>query len=41
MEDSKALAKPWTGQLVYQLRPDWEIMEQVCADNAEFLSIEK
>lgn len=41
MEDAKALAKPWTSQLIYQLRPQWDIMEQVCTDNENFLGFEK
>ena len=41
MEDPKALAKPWTSQLTYQLKPDWTIGELVCADNAAFLGFEK
>ena len=41
MEDPKALAKPWTSQLTYQLKPDWTIGELVCADNAGFLGFEK
>lgn len=41
MEDAKALAKPWTSQLIFQLRPQWDIMEQVCTDNENFLSFEK
>jgi hypothetical protein len=41
MEDAKALAKPWTSQLIFQLRPEWDIMEQVCTDNETFLGFEK
>jgi hypothetical protein len=41
MEDPKALVKPWKGQLLYSLHPDWDILEQVCADNAGFLNFEK
>ncbi len=41
MEDPKALIKPWVTQLFYQLRPQWDILELVCADNAAFLDFEK
>jgi hypothetical protein len=41
MEDPKALAKPWQGQMFFQLHPDWDIMEQDCTDNPDFLGFEK
>ena len=41
MEDPKALAKPWQGQMFFELHPDWDILEQVCTDNADFLGFEK
>ena len=41
MEDAKALVKPWVTRLFYQLRPQWDIQEQVCTDNAAFLDFEK
>jgi hypothetical protein len=41
MEDPKALAKPWKTQLYYQLKPDWDIMELACTDNAAFEDFEK
>ena len=41
MEDAKALAKPWITQLYFTLRPDWDIMELVCTDNAAFENFEK
>jgi hypothetical protein len=41
MEDPKALAKPWKTQLNFQLRPDWDIMELACTDNAAFEDFEK
>jgi hypothetical protein len=33
IDDSKAYKKPWTGQLVYKLRPAWHLIEYVCEDN--------
>ena len=41
MEDPKALTKPWQGQMFFQLHPDWDIMEQDCTDNSDFLGFEK
>jgi hypothetical protein len=41
MEDPKALAKPWKTQLYFQLKPDWDIMELACTDNAAFENFEK
>jgi hypothetical protein len=41
MEDPKALAKPWITQLYFQLKPDWDIMELACTDNAAFEDFEK
>jgi hypothetical protein len=41
MEDPKALVKPWKVQLNFQLKPDWDLMEQDCADNASFVGFEK
>jgi hypothetical protein len=41
MEDPKALAKPWTTKLFFQLKPDWDIMELACTDNAAFEDFEK
>jgi hypothetical protein len=41
MEDPKALAKPWTGHLGFQLHPTWRLEEQDCADNDSFLGFEK
>lgn len=41
IEDSKAYTKPITSTLFFQLKPDWEILEQVCMDNVNFDSFEK
>lgn len=41
MEDPKALAKPWQGQMFYNLRSDWDVLEQDCTDNPDFLGFEK
>ena len=36
IEDPKAYTKPWTTELMFQLRPGWNITEMVCEDNANF-----
>ena len=36
IDDPKAYTKPWGGQLIYQLRPGWNITEMVCEDNVNF-----
>ena len=36
MDDPMAYTKPWGGQLVYTLRPDWNISELICVDNVNF-----
>ena len=41
VDDPKAYTKPWGAKLVFQLRPDWKIMEHVCEDNASFLDFNK
>jgi hypothetical protein len=37
IDDPKAYTKPWGAKLIFQLRMDWKIMEQICEDNASFL----
>lgn len=41
MEDRKALAKPWDATLYFERKPNWNILEQDCPDNWEFLKFEK
>jgi len=41
MEDPKALVKPWITQLHFQLKPEWDIMELACTDNAAFEEFRK
>ncbi len=40
IEDPVAYTKPFTSSLFFRLHPDWSLMEQVCEDNAAFLSFE-
>jgi len=41
IEDPVAYAKPFTSSMFFRLHADWSLMEQVCEDNAAFLSFEK
>jgi hypothetical protein len=41
VDDAKAYTKPWTTKLVFQQRPDWKVMENVCEDNATFVDFNK
>src|ERR1700730_4574139 len=41
IEDPKAYTKPITSTTYFQLKPKWDIMEQVCMDNVSFLNFEK
>ena len=36
IDDPKAYTKPWTAQLVFELRPEWEISEMVNCENLDF-----
>jgi hypothetical protein len=39
-DDPKSYPKPWTAQLRYRLRPDWDLLELVCEDNLAFENFE-
>ena len=41
VEDTKAYTKPWGTKMVFQNRPDWKVMENVCEDNASFEQFNK
>jgi hypothetical protein len=41
VDDPKAYTKPWGAKLIFELKPDWKIMEQICEDNASFLDFNK
>jgi hypothetical protein len=41
IDDPKAYTKPWVVRLNYDLKPDWNIGEEVCEDNVNFLDMEK
>jgi hypothetical protein len=40
-DDPKSYPKPWTAVLRWRARPDWDLMELVCAENQAFESFEK
>ncbi len=37
IDDPKAYTKPWSAQRVFDLKPGWEISEQICEDNNTYL----
>jgi len=41
IEDPKAYNKPIDSTMYFDLKPKWNIMEQVCMDNGSFLNFEK
>jgi hypothetical protein len=40
-DDPKSYVKPWTALMRFRLRPDWDIIEDICEDNLAFESFEK
>src|SRR5579864_325787 len=41
IEDPKAYTKPWGGRATYELKPDWNLGEMVCADNVTYSDMQK
>lgn len=41
VEDPVAYTKPIAKQLIFRLKPTWQIAEHVCVDNADFLEFDK
>jgi len=41
VEDTKAYTQPWSTKFIFQQRPDWKVMENVCEDNASFEEFNK
>jgi len=41
MIDPKALAKPWNVHFGFSLEANWNILEQACPDNFNFVGFEK
>lgn len=40
-DDPKSYVKPWTALMRFRLRPEWDIIEDVCEDNFAFETFEK
>jgi hypothetical protein len=41
IDDPKAYTKPWGTKLIFEQKPDWKVMEQICEDNAGFIEFNK
>jgi hypothetical protein len=41
LDDPKAFTKPWGTKLVFEFKPEWKMMEDVCEDNSNFLEFNK
>jgi hypothetical protein len=41
IEDPKAYTKPWGGRATYELKPDWNLGEMVCADNVTYSDMQQ
>jgi len=41
VDDPKAYSKPWGAKLIFELKPNWKVMEQICEDNAGFIGFNK
>jgi hypothetical protein len=39
-DDAESYVMPWTAQILFQLHPDWDILEHICEDNLAFESFE-
>jgi hypothetical protein len=37
IDDPKTYVKPWTAQRIFDLKPGWEISEQICEENNTYL----
>jgi hypothetical protein len=40
IDDTKAYTRPWTGRIVFALKPKWTLAEEFCEDSSSFQSIE-
>jgi hypothetical protein len=38
IDDPKTFTKTWTAQQIYDLKPDWEVQENVCEENNKYRS---
>jgi hypothetical protein len=41
IDDPKAYSRPWSGRIVFALKPTWTLAEEFCEDKSSFETIEK
>jgi hypothetical protein len=41
IDDPKAYTKPWVAHMIFELKPDWKIVEYVCEDFINFEGLQK
>jgi hypothetical protein len=41
IDDPKAYTKSWSGHMIFELKPDWNLGEMVCEDNITFSDLQK
>lgn len=41
IDDPKAYTKPWVSHMIFELKPDWKIVEYVCEDFLNFEGLQK
>jgi hypothetical protein len=41
IDDPKAYTKSWSGHMIFELKPDWNLGEMVCEDNITFSDMQK
>ena len=39
IDDPKAYTKPWGTKLIFESKPTWKVLEQICEDNASFIGL--
>jgi len=39
IDDPKAYTKPWGAKLIFESKPTWKVLEQICEDNASFIGL--
>jgi hypothetical protein len=39
IDDPKAYTKPWSAKLIFESKPTWKVLEQICEDNASFVGL--
>lgn len=39
IDDPKAYTKPWGAKLIFESKPTWNVLEQICEDNASFIGL--